>query len=131
MEIFTTLRQSDAADQQDLVDAITAHTTASRGHSTVFLLPAAAGRVLASNIRDVSIPAGLFIVEAAFLGVQTDYPCRMFAGVLHGEYLVMGLSNADLDGLSKIILTGFEWSARYSLRQSLPGLGSPPDLNAA
>lgn len=111
MEIFTTLQQSDAADQQDLVDAITARITASPSHSSVFLLRDAAGRVLTSNIRDVSIPAGWSTVEAAVLGVQTDYPYRVFAGDLQGDYLVVGLSNADLDDLSEIILTGFGWSA--------------------
>ncbi len=111
MEIFTTLQQSDAADQQDLVDAITARITASPSHSSVFLLRDAAGRVLASNIRDVAIPAGWSTVEAAVLGVQTDYPYRVFADDLHGDYLVVGLSNADLDDLSEIILTGFGWSA--------------------
>ena len=111
LEIFTTLRQSDAADQQDLVDEITARITASPSHSSVFLLRDAGGRVLASNIRDVPIPAGWSIVEAALLGVQTDYPYRVFAGDLHSDYLVVGLSNADLDDLSEIILTGFGWSA--------------------
>lgn len=111
MEIFTALQQSDAADQQDLVDAITARITASPGHSSVFLLRDAAGRVLASNIHDVAIPAGWSTVEAAVLGVQTDYPYRVYAGDLHGDYLVVGLSNADLDDLSEIILTGFGWSA--------------------
>ena len=111
MEIFTTLQQSDAADQQDLVDAIAARIKASPSHSSVFLLRDAAGRVLASNIRDVPISAGWSIVEAAVLGVQTDYPYRVFAGDLHGDYLVVGLSNADLDDLSEIILTGFGWSA--------------------
>jgi signal transduction histidine kinase len=111
MEIFTTLQQSDAADQQDLVDAITARITASPSHSSVFLLRDAAGRVLTSNIRDVSIPAGWSTVEAAVLGVQTDYSYRVFAGDLQGDYLVVGLSNADLDDLSEIILTGFGWSA--------------------
>ena len=111
LEIFTTLQQLDAADQQDLVDEITARITASPSHSSVFLLRDAGGRVLASNIRDVPIPAGWSIVEAALLGVQTGYPYRVFAGDLHGDYLVVGLSNADLDDLSEIILTGFGWSA--------------------
>ncbi len=111
LEIFTTLQQSDAADPQDLVDAIAARITASPSFSTVFLLRAADGRVLASNIRDVPIPAGWSTVEAAFLGVQTDYPYRMFAGDLNGDHLVVGLSNADLDDLSEIILAGFGWSA--------------------
>ena len=111
MEIFTTLQQSDATDQQDLVDAVAARITASPSHSSVFLLRDEAGKVLASNIRDVPIKSGWSTVEAATLGVQADYPYRLFAGKLNGDYLVVGLSNADLDDLSEIILTGFGWSA--------------------
>lgn len=110
-EIFTTLQQTDASDQQDLVDAVAARIIASPNHSSVFLLRNAAGKVLASNIRDVSIEPGWSTVEAAQLGVQTDYPYRVFAGRLNGDYLVVGLSNADLDDLAEIILTGFGWSA--------------------
>lgn len=110
-EIFTTLQQTDASDQQDLIDAVAARIAASPNHLSVFLLRNAAGKVLASNIRDVSIEPGWSTVEAAQLGVQTDYPYRVFAGRLNGDYLVVGLSNADLDDLAEIILTGFGWSA--------------------
>lgn len=110
-EIFTTLQQTDASDQQDLIDAVAARIAASPNHLSVFLLRNAAGKVLASNIRDVSIEPGWSTVEAAQLGVQTDYPYRVFAGQLNGDYLVVGLSNADLDDLAEIILTGFGWSA--------------------
>mgnify|MGYP006187277547 CR=1 FL=1 len=67
--------------------------------------------VLAANIRDVPIRSGWSTLEAASLGVQADYPYRVFAGDLTGDYLVVGLSNADLDNLADIILTGFGWSA--------------------
>ena len=110
-EIFTTFQQSDAADQQDLIEAIAARIKASPNQSSVYLLRDAAGKVLVANINDVSIPAGWSTVEAATLGVPTDYPYRMFAGELHGDYLVIGLSNADLDDLAEIILTGFGWAA--------------------
>jgi signal transduction histidine kinase len=111
LEIFTTLQQSDAADQQDLIEAIAARITASPTHASVFLLRDATGRVLVGNINDVPIGSGWSTVEAEVLGVQTDYPYRVYAGELHGDYLVVGLSNADLDDLAEIILTGFIWSA--------------------
>ena len=111
LEIFTTLLQSDATDKQDLVESIAARITASPNLSSVFLLRDAVGKVLAANIRDVPIKSGWSTVDAASLGVQTDYPYRVFAGDLNGDYLVVGLSNADLDDLAKIILTGFGWSA--------------------
>ena len=111
MEIFTTLLQSDATERQDLVEAVAARITASPNHSSVFLLRDEAGKVLAANIRDFPIKSGWSTVEAASLGVKTDYPYRVFAGDLNGDYLVVGLSNADLDDLAEIILTGFGWSA--------------------
>ena len=110
-EIFTTFQQSDAADQQDLIEAIAARIKASPNQSSVYLLRDAAGTVLVANINDAAIPAGWSTVEAATLGVPKDYPYRMFAGELHGDYLVVGLSNADLDDLAEIILTGFGWAA--------------------
>ena len=111
MEIFTTLQQSDAADQQDLIEAIGARIKASPDRSSVYSLRDAAGKTLVSNIQDVSINAGWSTVEAAVLGVPTDYPYRMFAGDLNGDYLILGLSNADLDDLAETILSGFGWSA--------------------
>lgn len=111
MEIFTTLQQTDAMDQQDLIDAVAARISASPNHSSVFLLRNAAGKVLVSNLGDVAVKPGWSIIEAADLGLQTDYPYRVYAGNLNGDYLVVGLSNADLDDLAEIILSGFGWSA--------------------
>ncbi len=111
MEIFTTLLQSDAADQQDVIEAINARIRASPNQSSIFLLRDAAGRILAANVRDVPIKPGWSTLDAAVLGVQADYPYRVFAGDLNGNFLVVGLSNADLNDLSEIILTGFGWSA--------------------
>ena len=111
LEIFTTLQQSDAADQQDLVEAIAARIKASPNYLSVFLLRDAAGKILATNIQDVLIKSGWSTVEASALGVQSDYPYRVYAGKLNGEYLVVGLSNADLDDLAEIIRAGFGWSA--------------------
>lgn len=111
LEIFATFQQSDASDQPDLIEAIAARIKASPDRSSVYLLRDAAGTVLISNIGDVPIPAGASTVQADSLGLPTDYPYRMFAGDLHGDYLVIGLSNADLDDLTEIILNGFGWAA--------------------
>ncbi len=110
-ETFTTFQQLDVTDQPDLIEAIAARIKASPDRSSVYLLRDAVGKVLISNINDVSIPAGASTVKADILGLTTDYPYRMFAGDLHGDYLVVGLSNADLDDLTEIILTGFGWTA--------------------
>ena len=111
MEIFTTLQQSDADDKQELLEAIATRIKASPNYSSVFLLKDAAGKILAANIQDVPIKSGWSTVEASALGVQSDYSYRVYAGALNSEYLVVGLSNADLDHLSEIILNGFGWSA--------------------
>ena len=111
LEIFTTLQQSDAADKQDQVEAIASRIKASPNYSSVFLLRDDAGKILAANIQDVPIKSGWSTVEASALGIQTDYRYRVYAGNLNGDYLVVGLSNADLDDLAEIILTGFGWSA--------------------
>ena len=111
LEIFTTLQQSDVADKQDQVEAIASRIKASPNYSSVFLLRDDAGKILAANIQDVPIKSGWSTVEASALGIQTDYRYRVYAGNLNGDFLVVGLSNADLDDLAEIILTGFGWSA--------------------
>ena len=115
VEIFRTFEESDVTDQQDLIETITARITASPGRSSVYLLKDAGGKVLAANIPDVPVKVGLSTVEAASLGVQTDYPYRMYAGDLNGNSLIVGLSNADLDDFSEIILAGFGWLALFVL----------------
>ena len=111
MEIFTTLQKSQETDEQDLVESVAARIAASPDHSSVYVLRDAAGKTLVANIGDVPIKLGWSTVEASALGVQSDYPYRVFAGDLNGNYLAVGLSNADLDDLAEIILTGFGWSA--------------------
>lgn len=111
LEIFATLQQSDASDQQDLVEAVAARIKASPDYSSVFLLKDATGKTLVSNIDDADIRSGWSTVDAELLGISTDYPYRLYAGELHGNFLVVGLSNADLDALASIILSGFGWSA--------------------
>jgi signal transduction histidine kinase len=111
MEIFTTLQQSDASDQQDLVESIAARIKASPNYSSVFLLKNAAGAILSANIQDFRVKPGWSTIDASALGIRSDFSYRVYAGDLNGAHLVVGLSNADLDDLSEIILTGFGWSA--------------------
>ena len=111
-EIYTALQQTSlTSDQQDMIEAVTTRITASPDHSTVYLLRATDGRVLAANIADIWIKPGWSTVEAASLGVATDYPFRVYASTMAGYSLVVGLTDADLDDLAEISQGAFVWSA--------------------
>ena len=112
IEIYTALQQTSLTGEvQDLVEAIATRITASPDRSTVFLLRAPDGQVLAANIPDVWVKPGWSTVDATVVDVPTDYPFRMFAGSLAGYSVIVGLTDADLDDLAEISLTAFGWSA--------------------
>ena len=114
-EIFTAIEQTGLeADQADMIEALTARILASPDRSTAYLLHDQTGRVLAGNIADVVLPAGLSTVPAARLGVPTDYPYRMFAGPAGPYTLTVGLTNADLDDLEEIVLGAFGWASLFA-----------------
>ena len=99
-EIFSAIEQTSLqGDETDLIDAVAARIDASPDRATVYLLKDGSGRVLAGNISAVDLAPGWSIVPAAVLGVQTDYPYRVFAGSAGPYRLIIGLTNADLDDL--------------------------------
>ncbi len=102
-------------DEQDLIDAVTTRITASPDRTTLYLLKDAEGAVLAGNMRDIAVPEGWSIVLAEVLGVPTDYPFRVYSGPAGDYWLVVGLTDADLDDLREIILGTFGWSALAAL----------------
>ena len=114
-EIFTAIEQTGLeADEADMIEALTARIMASPDRSTAYLLQDQTGRVLAGNIAEVVLPAGLSTVPAARLGVPTDYPYRMFAGSAGPYTLTVGLTNADLVDLEEIVLGAFGWASLFA-----------------
>lgn len=111
-EIFTALQETaQSGDRTDLVEAVTTRISASPDLSTVYLLRAADGKVLAGSIPDMWFRPGWSSVPAEKLKLGTDYPYRIFAGDAGGYPIVVGLSDADLDYLAEISLGAFGWSA--------------------
>lgn len=119
-EIFAALEQiSLQVDHQDLIEAVTTRITASPDQSTIYRLKDASGNRLAANIADVWIKPGWSTVEAATLGIETDYPYRVFAGPMGHYQVVVGLTNADLDDLAEIAVNAFGWAALFALVAAL------------
>ena len=119
-EIFAALEQvSLQVDRQDLIEAITTRITASADHSTIYRLTDAGGTLLAANIADVWIKPGWSTVEAETLGIETDYPYRVFAGPMGRYQVVVGLTSADLDDLAEIVMAAFGWAALFALVAAL------------
>ena len=111
-EIFTALQEtSRSGDQADLIEAVTTRIKASKDRSTVYLLRGSDGAVLATSIPAIWFKPGFSAVEAASLGVATDYPYRIYSGTVSGYTIVVGLTDADLDDLAEISLSAFGWSA--------------------
>jgi signal transduction histidine kinase len=114
-EIVMTLRKTNqTADGQDLIEAVQARIDASKDRSTVFILRAPDGHVVAANIEDMWVKPGWSVVDAAAFGIATDYPYRVFAGDVGGYHLVVGLTDADLDDLAEIVAAAFGWTAVFA-----------------
>ena len=110
-EIFTAPQEtSQSGDETDLIEAVSTRIKASPDRSTIYLLRAPDGKVLAASIPDIWFKPGWSTVEAASLHVATDYPYRIFAGSVSGYSIVVGLTDADLDDLVEISLGAFGWS---------------------
>lgn len=119
-EIFAAIEQTSLqGDETDLIEAITTRIKASPDRSTVYRLQDQAGRILASNVTDIAVPAGWSTVAAASLGVPTDYPYRVFSGPAGPYNLTVGLTNADMDDLKEIVLGAFGWAALFALLATL------------
>lgn len=115
-EIFAAIEQTRLqGDRTDLIEAIAARIKASPDRSTAYLLKDETGKILAGNIRDNRLGPGWSTVPAADLGIETDYPYRMFSGPTGRYSLTVGLTNADLDDLREIVLAAFGWAALFTL----------------
>lgn len=115
-EIFAAIEQTrQSQGEADLTGAINARIKASPDLSTAYLLKDGAGRVLAGNIPDIALAPGWSTVKADGLGVETDYPYRVFSGPVGTYSLTVGLTNADLDDLREIVLGAFGWAALIAL----------------
>ncbi len=119
-EVFSAIEQTRLQeDVTELIEAMDARIKASPDRSTVYLLTDQSGRILAGNIKDPGLAMGWSTVPADRLGVETDYPYRVYVGAT-GPYTVMiGLTNADLDDLQEIVLGAFGWAVLLALLASL------------
>lgn len=102
-------------DETDLIEIFAAHIKASPDRATVYLLKNLDGRILIGNIGDAGLPQGWSTVQASRLGVQTDYPYRVFSGNAGSYSVTVGLTNADLDDLQEIVLGAFAWAALFAV----------------
>ncbi|OYX27079.1 MAG: hypothetical protein B7Z10_01450 [Rhodobacterales bacterium 32-66-7] len=115
-EIFAAIERTILeGDEDDLIEAVDARIQASPDRATAYGLRSLDGRLLASNMGDVVVPAGWSTIEADRIGVATDYPYRVFSGEAGTYTLTVGLTNADLDDLQEIVLAAFGWAALASL----------------
>lgn len=111
-EIFASLEQTMLADDaQDLIEVVTARIAASPDHASVYLLKSASGQVLVGNIPDFTAKPGWSMADATQLGIVTDYPYRLFTGIVGAFSLTVGLSDGDLDDLRELVAAALGWAA--------------------
>lgn len=114
-EIFSAVEQTSLqADETDLIEAVTTRIIASPDRATAYLLKDQTGEILAGNVNDLALPAGLSTVSAAELGVPTEYLYRTITRPLGPYTLTVGVTNADLDDLREIVLGAFGWAALFA-----------------
>ena len=110
-EIFAALEPAMRQDdRQDLVETVTARMAASPDRTSVYVLTYA-GVILAANVTDPKAAPGWSSVDAAQLGIASDYPYRLLTGAVGSYLLTVGQSDADLDDLREIIANSLIWSA--------------------
>lgn len=115
-EIFAAIEQTALqGDRADLIEAVGARIRASPDRASAYSLRDSYGKLLASNIVDVTLPAGWSTVSADRIGVATDYPYRILTKDVGPYNLTVGLTNADLDDLQEIVLGAFGWAAMATL----------------
>ena len=111
-ESFDALRPAlQQGDDRDLIEAVLARIAASPDRRSVYVLKSATGAVLAANVPDPGVALGWTMVEAARLGIATDYPYRLLAGQVGGYLLIVGQSDGDLDDLRELIANSLLWAA--------------------
>ena len=111
-EVFAALQpalQND--DQPDLIEAVKARIAASPDRASVFQLRDAAGSILSANMTDIRAVPGWSYVDAAQLGIRSDYPYRLFTGTVGPYTLTVGQSDGDLDDFREIIANSLLWAA--------------------
>jgi signal transduction histidine kinase len=123
-EIFAAIEQTSLeGDESDLVEAVEARIQASRDRATAYLLRDQTGKVLASNMGDISLPGGWSTIASSRIGGTADYPYRIFSGAAGPYSLTVGLTNADLEDLQEIVLGAFGWAGLFALLAAI-GVGT-------
>ena len=112
MEMFRVLSETYNADKpEEFIDAVNAHVAATQSHDSVFLLQGPNGGVLASNVRQIRSNSGWSELPGAELGIDVDFPYRLYEGKVGDYRLVVGLSGGVIDELEEIMLASLFWSS--------------------
>jgi signal transduction histidine kinase len=111
-ETFRVIAQTYAdSDLQDLVDATREHIAATPNRQNLFLLRAGDGKVLASNVRSLSVSDGWSVMAGSALGTSDGRTYRIFSGKVGANTLVVGTDNEETEEFDEIVLISFGWAS--------------------
>ena len=121
-ELFTLLASNaDQGDDAEFVEAVRAQIAAAKDGHAVYQLLGPGGRVLATDIPPVSLPAGWSDQPAEALGRGGDIPFRVLVRTVGANRLAVGRDYSDLDALRETIQTAMLWSSLFALLVALGG----------
>jgi signal transduction histidine kinase len=121
-ELFQIISQTYGdSDIQDVIDATRMHIAATPDKRNVFLLQAADGKVLASNIPALSVPDGWSTRPGSDFGVRGGFTYRVFAGKVGPDRLIVGTNNEETDELQEIVVASFGWALLVVIALAIGG----------
>ncbi|WP_373085388.1 ATP-binding protein [Sneathiella sp.] len=97
-------------DERDFIEGIRQRISVDRGHDTIYLLATPTGKSIVGNMPVIRSKIGLSDISGAALGYNKDYQYRVLEGIVNGNRLVVGVSNAEIDELGEVLLNSFGWA---------------------
>ncbi|WP_340151974.1 HAMP domain-containing sensor histidine kinase [uncultured Sneathiella sp.] len=97
-------------NEQDLIKSITQRIAVDRSRDTILLLATQDGKFIVGNMPVIRSKTGVSVITGDELGFNQDYQYRLLEGIVNGNRLVVGVSNAEIDELGEVLLNSFGWA---------------------
>lgn len=110
-EIYSVIQGAYGDDDlTDMLEIVQANIRATRGLERIFLVKNRQGQVVAGNIGGLGAPLGWSDVDGLAIGLDADLKYRVFAGIVDGNHVFVGISQQEIDSLQDIITSSFAWA---------------------
>jgi len=108
-------------DVEDLIAAVNTYSSLRSADRSLFALLDPTGMRLAGNFTPPRLAEGLSTIDPKTLGIEDKSAYRIRAGTVGGNWLVVGQSFADVEGLSRIELISLGWASLFVIAIAIAG----------